>query len=354
MKPLKVVQVITGLGAGGAERLLLDMQAAFRPDHVDTKLVSISRDTKGLEVYGHRDVSVEIFDLAANRLRALRDLRRYLRHAAPDVIHAHMFHALVAVVLAQLGLTGPRPAIVFTSHLGGYSPLRSAITRILRYRRAADIIFAPGQHPELNARHVEVIANGVPIPDHPVTRRIWAPDGPVRFVAVGRLADQKDPLGLLRSFAAADLAGATLDILGAGPLLGEAQALATTLGIKDRVTFHGLRSDVAHILAMSDVFVMHSRYEGMPMALLEAAAQAMPVVATPVGSVPDILGDGRGILADPSGFADALRKVAGDAASALGMGQRLYLHARSHYSIAATSMAHERLYATVASRHASR
>jgi len=149
---------------------------------------------------------------------------------------------------------------------------------------------------------------------------------------------------LLHSLHAADLPNATVDFVGDGPLRGEAEALSEQLGLSDRVTFHGVRSDVGSFYAASDVFVMHSKYEGMPIALLEAAAQAMPVIATPVGAVPDVLGPNAGVMAEPQDFAAALRSLCSAPESAIEMGRRLHTRVRDSFSLKATSAAHEALY----------
>lgn len=344
---LKVMQVITGLGTGGAERLLLDMHATFNRSRFDVRLVCVSSELKALKAYGYRDVPITVFDMAENRISRLFNLRKYMQDVRPDIVHAHMFHALVAVCIACIGLHN-RPKIVFTSHRSKFPYIRSLIIKILTSRRDADVVFNYDQHPELNSSSIYVIPNGSFIPSMAPARKPWNIGGTVNFVAVGRIIDVKDPLGLIHSFAKADLPNASLRFVGEGPMLEEARALTISLDLTNRVIFSGLRSDIGRILAEADVFVMHSKHEGMPMALLEAAAQAMPVISTPVGAVPAVLGADRGILAEPRSFAAALRRLADDPLSALEMGHRLHRHALDHYSITATTAAHERLYEMLA------
>lgn len=347
---IRVAHIITGFGTGGAERLLLDLNAAFDRSRFEVTLISVSSDLAALTVYGYPDVEVAVFDLGgAGRVGALLRLRAFLDRLRPDIVHAHMFHGLVAAFAATRFLS-KRPAIVFTSHLNNYAPTRAAIVRALRAWRAADIVFTSGQHHHLNARRTLVIPNGVAVAEVAPQRRPWRADGPVRLLAVGRLADQKDPLGLLHTLRAADLPHATLEFIGDGPLRGEAEALSETLGLSSRVTFHGVRSDVGHFLGTSDVFVMHSKYEGMPIALLEGAAQAMPVIATPVGAVADVIGPDGGVLAEPRDFAAALHALCGDPTSAIEMGRRLHRRVHDRFSLKATAAAHEALYESLIPR----
>lgn len=348
MRRVRVLQVITGLGPGGAERLVLDMMEIFDADRFDMRLATIVDDLSALEVYGHQSVPVEVFDLrSGSRLAALDRMRGFMKNFAPDVIHAHMFHSLLAA-WATTRLLATCPAICFTSHLNPYPATRALIVRNLKRWRDADIVFSADQHPGLNAGRTEVIPNGVPVGVDPPSRLPWDPAGQIRLLAVGRLAEQKDPLGLLRSFALANLPSACLEFAGSGPLEGQARILAAELGLTNRVRFYGVCDNVREKMRTADMLVMHSKYEGMPMAMLEAGAEAMPVVATRVGSIPDLLGGDRGWLAQPEQFAETLRAVVADPAAAITAGRRLHAHVLRRHSIQATVREHERLYLSLA------
>lgn len=347
---IRVLQLITGLGAGGAERLLLDLLLKFDPTQFDVRVATLSSELGGLAVYGHPDLSVEVFDMSKpSKLQQFANLRRFVRSFAPHVLHAHMFHALAAGLLVTR--TGRNsPAVCFTSHCyqQAFSPARLAMLRWTRHMRDADVIFSADQHPHLNARRTVVIPNGVPVPDVPPDRCQWHPSGPVRLLAVGRLADQKDPLGLIHDFAALSARSAKLTFAGEGPLDAEARALVARLGISDRVQFLGVRSDVRDLMRASDILVMRSKYEGMPMVLLEAGAEAMPVVATDVGAMPSLLGGSRGWLSPPEHFAANLAEAIRNPEAAVQRGRELHRHVAASHSIHSTASAHEQLYADLA------
>ena len=117
---------------------------------------------------------------------------------------------------------------------------------------------------------------------------------------MGRLEAQKNPLHLIRAFAEAlrEAPAAHLMMAGEGPLLESARQLAGQAGIAARVHFLGLCEDVAELLSACDLFVLGSDWEGAPLTILEAMAARLPVVATAVGGVPDLVEDGvTGILA---------------------------------------------------------
>lgn len=350
MSKVRVLEIITGLGPGGAERLVLDMASRLDAERFDVRLVTILNDLRGLKVYGHEDFPVTTIDCsgAAAMIGAFR-LHSLVRTFRPHVVHAHMFHSLVAALVATR-IQRHSPSVCFTSHRSKYSPVRTWIVRRLRALRDVDVVFEEGQHPELNAPTTTVIANGVPVPPSPPVRAPWKPSGPIKFLFVGRLSPPKDPLGLLHSFAAAGMPGATLDVVGAGSLDDAARLLTQELGLGGKVRFHGIRSDVRSMMRSADVFLMHSQTEGMPMALLEAGAEAMPVLATPVGSIPRLLEADRGWLADPAAFPAALRAVAADPVRALGFGARLHSHVRAYHSLESVVDDHAALYEALANR----
>jgi glycosyltransferase involved in cell wall biosynthesis len=108
-----------------------------------------------------------------------------------------------------------------------------------------------------------------------------------------------------------------LVLVGSGPLEDGLRSQADAAGLAGRVVFAGSRGDVPDLLAAFDVFVLSSRYEGLPIALLEAMAAGRACVATAVGGVPEVVTDGvDGVLVppgDPDALAAALAAVAGDA-----------------------------------------
>ncbi len=154
---------------------------------------------------------------------------------------------------------------------------------------------------------VHLIPLGAPVEQVEFTER--AGDGACRFLAVGRLVDKKNPLATIRAFgiAAEQLPGATLEVLGDGPLLEACNALVIQLGLGERVHLRGAvpNSVVRERLAASDVFVQHSvtdvdgDKEGWPVSIAEAMASGLPIVATRHAGIVDQVEEGlQGYLVD--------------------------------------------------------
>lgn len=344
---MRVLQVITGLRIGGAERAMLQLVEAITPKSYETRIVSLTPELDALSAAPETvREKVAALDFERHRLQSLRAFARLIDDYAPEVIHTHMFHALLAVVLVR-PLCRVRPKVCFTGHRTVHAPLRRAFLRSFKHIRAADIVFSRDVLSSVDAWHTVVIPNGVEMAVAPPPRRPWGGETR-RLISVGRLIEDKDCLGLVRSYARAGLANSELVFVGTGPLDGRIKSLADELGVGAQVRLMGLSENVRELLREAHLFVMHSRQEGMPLALLEAGAEGLPVVATPVGSIPSLLADNRGLLATESEFAPALRQVLGDAEAALAMGAKLRRYIGDHHSMAAVAAAHERLYASLA------
>jgi glycosyltransferase involved in cell wall biosynthesis len=127
---------------------------------------------------------------------------------------------------------------------------------------------------------------------------------------VARFNEQKDQTTLLKAIAQLKDDSIHLNLVGSGPSLESCKALAKSLGIENQVSFLGDRRDVPDLLAQSQIFILSTHYEGLPISILEAMRAGLPVVATSVNGIPEEVVDGKtGLLAphqDVKALANAL------------------------------------------------
>jgi glycosyltransferase involved in cell wall biosynthesis len=191
---------------------------------------------------------------------------------------------------------------------------------------------------------VQTIHNGVP--DEPFEASTKRLRGPV-VGAVGRLEPQKGFDVLLRALR--EVPGASAVIVGDGEQRDELRALAERLGIQDRVDWIGWRDEPRSYLPGFDVFVLPSRFEGFPLALLEALLAQRAVVATNVGSVAEaVLPEQTGLLVprdDPAALAAAIQRLLADDALRARFGAAGRELVQSRFTATHMARSFERLYA---------
>jgi glycosyltransferase involved in cell wall biosynthesis len=306
-EPIRLAHVVGSLNYGGAENQVIKLLNGFDTARFEKHLITFSKTGSALE----RALSPEIrrYDLALPGIRsvlAVFQLARYFRAKKIQVVQAHMYHTNLYVSIAAK-LAGV-PVIITTEH--GMNPWKRRhhhfIERVVisplasvRVAVSRDTMSIRISQDGVPASKITVIQNCVDVP--PITSRSRRSHGLV-VGSVGRMVDAKDYSTLLRAFKLnCDIReDCRLVLVGDGPELDKLQQLARDLDIKSRVEFPGWQSDIGSWLDKIDVFVLSSIREGLPVALLEAMAKGLPVVATSVGGIPEVLSDGEdGILVQP-------------------------------------------------------
>jgi glycosyltransferase involved in cell wall biosynthesis len=251
-----------------------------------------------------------------------------------DVIHVHSAKAGFLGRLAA-ATRGRRRDCVFTPHGWSWWAAEGVEARLYlnlerlaaHWCRTIVALSADERDAGLAARvgdpgQYRVIPNGVPL------ERFALPRRPVRgrILMVGRLAPPKRPDLAIRALASVreQVPDAELHIVGDGPLRTEAEALAAGLGIAGAVRFLGTREDVPELLAEAECALLASDYEGSPLAVVEAMAASVAVVATKVGGVGELVRPGATGAIAPKGDAEALARalleVLGDPEQAAALG----------------------------------
>jgi glycosyltransferase involved in cell wall biosynthesis len=305
---MRVMQVIQELRVGGAERIVAILAARLEEDGSQVSVAA-----SGTALPGLPRVRVAPLPLIERRLdrvpAAALALRRALGRERPDLVHAHNpAMALVAALSTARGRT--TPALV-TVHGVPEEDYRST-ARVLRLAGLPVVGCGPGVTAALEEHGVRVTAtvvNGVAPArkrsDPGALRRSLGLSAELRLVlSVGRLVPQKNHALGMR--AVAGVRDAALVVVGEGPLREELGALATSLGIAERVRLPGARGDARELMSAADLVLLSSRWEGLPLVALEALAAGTPVVATAVRGIRELLRDGESALLVPPDDAEAL------------------------------------------------
>lgn len=320
-----VIHVVENLNRGGLERVVIELIGAQRAMGMHCRVICLFEAGPLADELLADGVDVQACGKRPGAdLHALRRMRALLRRAPGAVLHTHNAVAHYYAVLAAVGLKVGR--VVNTRH--AMPAGKGAGRREWLYRHAmrlTDVCVAVCEAARLQLQVQEVrprtglvtIPNGIRLdrfqPASPVSRRqlsdmLELAAGTALIGTVGRLNAVKDQGSLLRAFRMVhDAMPATaLLLIGDGPERAELVALAHAEGVYDSVHFLGDRSDVDVLLQGLDLFVMSSLSEGYSIALLEAGASALPIVATDVGGNAEIVEDGVSGRLVPAGNPAAL------------------------------------------------
>ncbi len=371
---MRILQIITGLNVGGAQRVLFDMARNFNPEKYEVLVCYLKEE--GLVGHRMREKGIRVLNMKMKGFfdfRVIFKLARLIRREGIDLVHTHLARADAVGCLAAKIAGVP---VISTRH-NTYEPWERNFLLTYLYHlilSPMDAIIAVSESAKdylaswarVDEKKVRVIPNGVDLDE---------------FNPVPRDADSKKPLGLKKSTGLSpdstlvgtigrldDLKGqdhfleaaalvakvrpeARFMIVGDGPEKETLTRLSVNLGLGDRVLFTGWREDIPGLLAAMDVFVQSSHREGLGLAVLEAMACARPVVATKVDGLPELIEDGEtGLLVnpgEPEGLAQGIIFLLGNKDVARRMGQAARNKARKRFDLKEMTRQIQELYETV-------
>lgn len=331
-KKIRLLQLIDQLGDAGAENLLLNLAGGIDRSAFELHVIALRPWPYPKIVPDIRALGWQVTELDQHHaydVPVLRALVSYIRRHKIDIIHTHL---LASDVMGRVAGFVTRRPVVSTIHNARIDLDKEPRHQQLMERWSARlwcrrlIVVSTLLREEIAQWFGMPESKVLAIPNGIDTARFRPPagfdarevkqeilGGDYRMVAnVARLVPQKGQKYLVE--AAARVVATRPDVrfalVGDGPLRHEVMALAGALGIADKIVITGIRKDVPRVLAASDLFVLSSLWEGMPLSLLEAMAAGCPTIATNVGGVAEVLKHGEvGMLVppeDPAALAEAI------------------------------------------------
>jgi len=363
-----VVHLIYRLDFGGLETLLVDCINHMPPERYRHAVVCLTGYTAFADKITRPGVELYALDKAPGLGLGIHvKLFKLLRRLRPSVLHTYNFAC--AEYAAPAWLAGV-PVRVHAEH-GRDASDPQGLNRKHNFLRRALVPFidryVPVSHDlarwltnvvGIPAAKSELIMNGVDTvrfaPNLPAAVTPWAGEDVFVIGTVGRLQDVKDQASLIEAFALLvaskpeGRARLRLAVVGDGPLRDRLAQKAQALGVADLVWFPGARNDIPELMRSFDLFALSSIAEGTPVTLLEAMACGLPVVATAVGGIPEVVKHGvNGALvpaSDPQALAAALGLYAADPDRVAVHGAAARTNIERHYSVAAMVGAYTALY----------
>ncbi len=324
---MKILLVITGLGVGGAERLVANMADQYVA-HGHEVVIAFFH---GLVEIQPLDKRVRLVNLGLEKtllgvFKGLLNLRRLIQDYQPDVVNSHMLHPNILCRLLRVAT--PMKRLVSSAHNTNEGD--SVVMLAYRLTNGLADAFTNVSHEAVKtfekkkaapSGHIVAIPNGIDtttfIYDDQARKKVrnelCLDDGTPVFLAVGRLWEQKDYPNLLSAISHLSKQGHKPYVLvaGDGPLRSKLEEQARSLSVVEQFRFLGVRNDVLDLMSACDFYVMSSAWEGLPMVILEAMSCHCPIISTDCGGVREAIG-GSGILvptSDSLALANALKRA---------------------------------------------
>ena len=359
---IRLMHLLTSFEIGGAEAVALNLARSMDRDAFHPMACSLSGPGPMEERFRAHDIETASLTRAktcfGKDLGLPLRLAGLLRRMRVDILHCH--NRFPTLCGATAGWIAGLKAVVSTRH--SISMKRKPGQSWLQERAVAPLV---AQYIAVSENVLEravatgrmkrgkagVIYNGVDTDVyHPAPTDEQPSAGAVTVGSVARLSEEKCLSDLIEAIGQLARAGANLKLhlVGDGPMRKELEEQTLAAGLDDRVRLLGAREDVPDLLRTFDIFVLSSRHEGLPLTVIEAMATGLPVVATRVGSLHELIEDGRnGLLVppqDPAALSEAIRRLVLDADFRTRMGREGRAMAEERFSLPVAAREHEALY----------
>ena len=320
---MKILYVITGLGLGGAEKVVVDLADQMLKNGHEVKIAYL----KGEAIVRPQNNKIELIYLGFENLKsfnsAYKNYKKILENFKPDVVHAHMVHANLFARISRAFT--PVSKLICSAHNsnegGGLRMLSYKLTNHLSdlntnvSDEASKSLIVKGAFKKNN---LITVYNGIDL--QKFNKKDFfckLNNNVINFICIGRFNEQKDYPNLFRAIVLLKDKVPNLkfkfSIVGDGELRSELEQLIKDLDINNCVELLGKRSDIPDLLNAADFFVLPSKHEGLPTVVIEAMACGTFVIATDCGGSAEIMGD-TGILVPPQNseaLAEAIKQAVG-------------------------------------------
>ena len=303
---MKILYLITGLGLGGAEKVVCDLADQMAGKGHEVKIAYLT----GEILVRPKSIDIDLISLDLNNLYGLysasKKYKKIIQDFQPDVVHAHMVHANIFTRINRIGCAIPK--LICTAHNSNEGGrLRMIVYRLTNFlsdfnsnvsQEATESLISKGA---FNKNNLTTVYNGIDLSKFKSFKTEKKNDE-IMVLSVGRFNEQKDYPNLFRAIKILKdnslIEKVKFYIAGEGHLRPQLEQLIVDLGISDSVVLLGKRSDIPTLLNKADYFILSSRHEGLPTVVIEAMACGTFVIATDCGGSAEIMGD-TGILVPP-------------------------------------------------------
>lgn len=340
---MKIVQIIPSIEFGGAEIMCENLATALSELGHEVCVVSLYDIQNEITDRLSKVVPIKFMNKKGGfDFKLIGKLRHFFQEFKPDVIHSHLY----AIKYAYFASVGMKVKRIHTLHSIAWeesSGMNRRINHVLyKLKRVLPVALSGEVHKtvvdtyHMNDKQVEVVFNGVPL-NKCILKNDYAFGSSINIINVARFNAVKNHITMIDAIAKARNTYPQLHMtfVGSGPLMQEAKEHVKDLALEDCFTFYGSSDNVFPLLNKADIFLLASVYEGIPMSIIEAMGTGLPVVASNVGGIPDMIKDGRsGLLCEPNAdsISEALCRMIENDTLREACGKQAVLTANAYFS----------------------
>lgn len=304
---MKVIQIMPEFGLAGAEIMCENLSYELMRQGDDVMIISLyeyhSAITERLEKKG-----IKVFYLDKKPgldFSMIGKMIKIFKSEKPDVIHTHRYvmqYAIPAAIIA--GVKHRVHTVHNVAQKENTNVARKANNLFYKFAHVIPVALSEEvqktivEEYHIDSKNIPIILNGIDL-SKCIVKTNYEVNDYFNILHIGRFSEQKNHVGLIEAFSifVKEHPNTILSLIGDGEKKEEIQQLVREKGISDKVKFLGIKSNVYSYLNKADVFILPSIYEGVPMTLIEAMGTGLPIIATAVGGVPDMLrNDEEGLI----------------------------------------------------------
>lgn len=304
---MKVIQIMPEFGLAGAEIMCENLSYELMRQGDDVMIISLyeyhSAITERLEKKG-----IKVFYLDKKPgldFSMIGKMIKIFKSEKPDVIHTHRYVMQYAIPAAIIvGVKHRVHTVHNVAQKENTNVARKANNLFYKFAHVIPVALSEEvqktivEEYHIDSKNIPIILNGIDL-SKCIVKTNYEVNDYFNILHIGRFSEQKNHVGLIEAFSifVKEHPNTILSLIGDGEKKEEIQQLVREKGISDKVKFLGIKSNVYSYLNKADVFILPSIYEGVPMTLIEAMGTGLPIIATAVGGVPDMLrNDEEGLI----------------------------------------------------------
>ncbi len=351
-KDITIVHLSNSLGGGGAEQMVFQLANQSHPNH-KTIVISLSSLNTIAHKFTEQQIEVHYLNITSFKNASLPQGLKLLHEIIKDyenvIFHCHQYHGGLLGILYNFKYK--RVPIAYTMHTNKVKSLsRRWILFLTKPFRKKDIIFSKTSN-KWYLKNCEIIPNGVDFEGYKqIQNRQVDTSKPFVFLYLGRLSTPKNPLALVdicKTLKTLSTNNFELHIVGDGHLAEHLKSKIHDERLESHFKLFGFQNNIKSYLEASNCLILPSIREGMPVAVIEAAASKLPVIATPVGSIPDFLNLENAYVTNIEQFADKMNRVMTNYSEALKKSDQLYRDIEPVFNIHNVYKEHLRVYKSI-------